>query len=315
MKTNRRMSTHSDAIRRLRALASDPQAQAEYAYTLLDVRTRRDELMAALEVVAGTPVSGVRPRLLVLYDHFAAQDGKRDRGAYVRSALLKALRPLVEPDDRELLLAAVTTYEYLPPAFDDAAGPLRAAGLIALNELDDELGRYHAVRLLADRENTEKMSGEPAITAAQALGVQHELTPLFLYAMGPAHPDYGEVMAECLRQLTAMPSAMVPSLIERHGGSDDAIVLLGLFDLLLGHVDGSQGLDFMADFLASTRQEDVYRYLVTTLVASGDPDLLAIVLASARYERDREKMTILARALALVEGDPAVDEVLEMINQ
>ena len=234
MKTNRRMSTHSDAIRRLRALASDPQAQAEYAYTLLDVRTRRDELMAALEVVAGTPVSGVRSRLLVLYDYFAAQDGKRDRGAYVRSALLKALRPLVEPDDRELLLAAVTTYEYLPPAFDDAAGPLRAAGLIALNELDDELGRYHAVRLLADRENTEKMSGEPAITAAQALGVQHELTPLFLYAMGPAHPDYGEVMAECLRQLTAMPSAMVPSLIERHGGSDDAIVLLGLFDLLFG---------------------------------------------------------------------------------
>ena len=71
----------------------------------------------------------------------------------------------------------------------------------------------------------------------------------------------------------------------------------------------------MADFLASTRREDVYRYLVTTLVASGDPGLLAIVLASARYERDREKMTILARALALVEGDPAVDEVLEMINQ
>jgi hypothetical protein len=43
--------------------------------------------------------------------------------------------------------------------------------------------------------------------------------------------------------------------------------------------------------------------------------LLAIMLASARYERDREKRAILARALALVEGDPAADEVLEIINQ
>jgi len=315
METSRRTSTQSDAIRRLRSLASNPQAQAEYACTLLAPRTRRDELMAALEAVASTPVPDARPRLLDLYDHFAAQEGKRDRGAYVRSALLKALRPLVEPGDRDLLLAAVTTYEYLPPAFDDAAGPLRAAGLIALSDVDDELGRYHAVRLLADRENTAKMSGEPAVTAAQVLGVQHELTPLFLYAMGPAHPDCSEVMAECLHQLTAMPSAMVPSLIERHGESDNAIVLLGLFDLLLGHEDGPQGLDFIADFLAATRREDVYRYLVTTLVASGSPGLLEIVLASARFERDREKMAILARALALVEGDPAVDEVLTMINQ
>ncbi len=312
---NRRTSVQSNAIRQLRALASDPQAQADYACALLEPRTRRDELMAALEVVASTPVLAARPRLLVLYDHFAAQDGRRDRGTYVRSALLKALRPLVEPGDRDLLLTAVTTYEDAPPAFDDDAGLLRAAGLIALNELDDELGRYHAVRLLADRENSEKMSGEPAVTAAQVLGAQHELTTLFFYAMRPAHPDYGEVTAECLRQLVALPPAMVPGLIERHGGSDSAIVLLGLFDLLLGHEDGPQGLDFIIDFLASTRREDVYRYLVTTLVASGAPGLLELVLASARYERDGEKMAILVRALALVEGDPAVDEVLTILNQ
>lgn len=304
----------NSALQQLHDLAPDARAQAEYALTLLTPRTRRDVLMAALDILAQTPTPAARISLLDLYAHFADQQGKRDPGAYVRSAVLQALRPTVEPGDRDTLLTAVTTYEYSPPDFTDDASLLRAAGLIALSDVDDELSRYHAVRLLADMENTERMSGEPAVTAAQVLGAQHELTPLFFYAMRPAHPDYGEVMAESLRQLTALPPAMIPTLVARHDESEDAIILLGLFDLLLGHESGPQEIDYINDFLAATRQYDVYRYLVTAMIASGNQTLLNTLLASARYERDKEKITILTRALALMAGNPAVDEVIELIG-
>lgn len=303
----------NSALQQLHDLAPDVCAQAEYALTLLAPRTRRDALMAALDVLAQTPTPAARIPLLDLYAHFADQQGKRDPGAYVRSAVLQALRPMVEPGDRDLLLIAVTTYEYSPPDFTDDACLLRAAGLIALSDVDDELSRYHAVRLLADMENTEKMSGEPAVTAALVLGAQHELTPLFFYAMRPAHADYGEVMADSLRQLTALPPAMIPGLLVRHGESEDAIVLLGLFDLLLAHESGPQGIDYINDFLAATRQYDVYRYLVTAMIASGNQTLLNTLLASARYERDKEKITILTRALALMAGNRAVDEVMDWL--
>jgi hypothetical protein len=42
-------------------------------------------------------------------------------------------------------------------------------------------------------------------------------------------------VAECLRSLTDLPASLLPSLVERFRESDDEIVLLGLFDLLLAH--------------------------------------------------------------------------------
>lgn len=292
----------------------DPKAQTDAAIGLLKPRTRRDVLMAALEVLAQTPSPASRPALINLYAHFADQQGKRDQAGYIRRGVLEALRSVAKPADTTLLLAAVNTYEFPPPSFTDDAGPLRAAALVVLTEVDDELSRFHAARLLADGEHTEEMSGEPGVTAARVLGAQQELTALFLYAAQPSRVVHNEVLAECLRQLTGLPEPMVASLITRHGEADDAIILLGLFDLLLSHEDGPTGIDYINDFLATTLHYDVYRYLVTAMIASGDGNLLNTVLASARYEGEPEKVAILIRALALMAGSSAVDETIEILD-
>ena len=110
--------------------------------------------------------------------------------------MVDALRPIALPADVKLALAAVETYQFMP---DDQAQTLRASGLLLLNDLDEPLAPYHAVRLLADPHVT-PMSGEPSITAVRVLASQDELTPLYLYVLqssghGEYHPSPGSACA------------------------------------------------------------------------------------------------------------------------
>lgn len=249
-----------------------------------------------------------------MYAYYTRHGDARDPSAFTRGAIVQALRQIILPVDRPLLVQATETYVFPPPAFKEEGAPLRSAALLALNEIDDPLARYHAVRLLAN-EHTDPMSGEPALTAARLLGTQEEGLPLYFYAMHAAAAVYPEVAAECLRHLTLLPATLIPGLVERFASNASSMVLVGLFDLLLNHRAGPQGMDFLRDFLRSTLQLDVYRYLVTTIIASGQEKLLAELLAAARFEQRREKIAILCEALPLLPANPEITTLLAQLNR
>ena len=248
----------------LRHLAADPKAQAAYALALLRPDQPRQVLQAALAVLEETPAPAARPPLLSLYAHLAADSRKRDAGAFLRRAVVDALRPIALPADVTLALDAVTAYQFMP---DDQAQTLRASGLLLLNDLDETLARFHAVRLLADP-HTNPMSGEPALTAVRVLTSQDELASLYLYALqSSGHGPLAPIAAECLRSLTALPPPLIGTLVE-HFHDAGAVAQIGLLDLLIDHQDGPQAVEYLAGLLAKPPDLDVYRYLAIALLSS-----------------------------------------------
>jgi hypothetical protein len=277
----------------LRGLAESPDEQAAYALRLVERQRNVEVVLAALAVLMKRDDPALRPLYLRRYAYYDSNGVRRDPGGTLRIALLKALRSYVLPEDAPLAERAATTYEYL---YGEAAGDLRAAGLLVLNEADDRLAGYHCVRLLTD-EHTSLLSGEPALTAARLLAAQGQLLPLYAY-VSRAERGVSDVVAESLRSLSPMPASLLPPLVERYRASDDEIVLLGLFDLLLAHETHADYTGFIFDFLRATPLLNIYRYLVNTLVASRDNALIAALEQLAAAETNRDKAETLREALA-----------------
>lgn len=297
----------------LRALAGDPAAQAAYAITLLAPAAGRPAHMAALDVLRKQPTSDARAALVTLYEHLAANGPKRDAGAFLRRAIVEALRPVALPADAALLANAASTVERMPPFFKDEAVGLRAAALLALNEVDAELAAFHATRLLVD-EHADPMSGEPGVSAARVLGSQGALLPLYLLACQPTPPAPAEVVAECLRNLTGLPVSLVSVLVERYRETGSAALLIGLYDLLANHRAGPQALPFLEGELARRKDPDLYRYLLVALLSARKEALNAVVLAASQMETDPRKVAILLESLAVFDLGPAGAELARKLN-
>ena len=166
-----------------------------------------------------------------------------------------------------------------------------------LDEVDDGLAGFHAVRLLTDQ-YTDIMSGEPALTAVRVLAAQGQFLPLYAYVSREGE-GVGDVVAESLRSLTALPVSLLPALVERYAESRDELVLLGLFDLLLAHPARAAYLEYVFAFLEETRLHNIYRYLVSALVAERNADTIGRLERVARGERDPAKKGMLDEALRL----------------
>ena len=281
-------------IARLRDLAASPDEQGTYALGLVEQDSNVDVVIAALDVLGRRADPAVRPVLLRRYTYYDRDGSRRDPAGTIRIAILRVLRPLSMPEDAALFEQAASTYEYL---YGEATGDLRAAGLLALSEVDATRAGFHAVRLLTD-EHTSAMSGEPALTAARFLAASEQVLPLYAYILrdGPAVSD---VTAEALRSLTTVPAALLPALVARYRDSEDEIVLLGLFDLLLAHPNRAEFHRFIVEFLRTTRLHAIHRYLASAIVAARDATLIAELTAMEKVERDPQKREALHGALAL----------------
>lgn len=299
-----KQSASQEQLLRLRELSFDPAAQAAHAATLLDARHGAEVIITVLQILTRTPYAAARPGLWALYDHYSGRGQQQDSAAYLRSAIVRALREVILPDDLPRLANVAATYVFPPPQFKEEGSMLRSAALAALNELDDDLGRYHAVRLLAN-EHTDAMSGEPALTAAKVLAARGEILPLYFYVMQDGARVLPEVVSACLGNLTALRTDLLPELLARftdrnHDHEPNEIILVGLFDLLLNHDDGPQALDFIATFLQTSNQLDAYRYLTVTMATSGRNELRDLLLDQAGATTSREKALILRDALKLL---------------
>jgi hypothetical protein len=285
-------------LHHLQSLATDSDAQAAYAVTLVTRKQPRNVQQMALRVLAKNPTLAARPVLLEHYGWFMGDGPKRDPGAYVRGAVLAALRPIVHPDDLALAVQAVLTYEFLPPEFREEGALLRAGGILIVADLDDRIARFLAARLLGDEFN-EKMSGEPGLTAIRVLASFDETLPLYQYAVGNATGKLPELVSECLRSLTSLPVLLVPPLVERFAAEENPAIKIGLWDLLIQHQAGPQELSVLARALARESDLDILRYLAIGMLTTHHTVLVDLVRQQARREKDRHRLVVLREVLGI----------------
>jgi hypothetical protein len=283
-------------LHHLQSLVNDPAAQAAYAVSLVNRKQPRNIQQMALRVLAKNPTLAARPVLLEHYGWFMADGPKQDPGAYVRGAVLAALRPIAHPDDLALAVQAALTYEFLPPGPKEEGALLRAGGLLIVADLDDRLARFLAARILGDAFN-EPMSGEPGLTAIRVLVSLDETVPLYQYAMGSAAGKLPELVSECLRNLTGLPVALVPPLVEHFAAIDAAAIKIGLWDLLMQHQAGPQELPRLARALAKESDLDILRYLAIGMLTTHHAALIDLVQQQSRREKDRHRLAVLREAL------------------
>lgn len=300
-------------LQRLRELAAAPEARAEYAATLLQPKFGLEVVRAALRVLINQPYLAARPALVRLFDHYATQGVNRDPGTYVRSEIVRALRPICEPADVPLLERACLTYEFPAPAFKEEAGMLRSGALVTLAEVDDVRSRYHATRLLADP-LTDPMSGEPALTAIQVLVAQGELLPLYFYVTQDQSRMHSEVASVCLRSLGALPAEAVPPLVACYAECTNPVLLVGLTDLLLEHASLEISRETLARLLIEVKDTDLYRYLTTAMLAAGNADVRQLVLDAANGILEKAKQNVLVEVLADAGDSQDVREVLAALQ-
>jgi hypothetical protein len=293
-------------LEQLRALRAMPAARAAYAATLLQSRYGLEVVRSALQALIDHPDAAARPALHTLYDYYAANGVTRDAGTYVRSMIVRALRPICIPADLPLLAGALTTYEFPPPAFQEEAALLRAGALVTLVEVDDMQARYHATRLLADP-HTDRMSGQPALTAAGVLAAQGELLPLYFYVTQALDQMHAEVAAACLRGLGGLPPEALEPLPQHFADCVQPVILVGLIDLLLEHPELAAAQRALADLLLRVVDPDLYRYLATVLLVSHLPELRQLPLDAAASIRNPAQQQVLWAVLE--EGGDHADVV------
>jgi HEAT repeat protein len=288
-------------LQRLRELAGEPEARSEYAATLLLPKFGLEVVRAALRVLVARPHLPARAALIRLFEHYATQGVTRDPGSYVRSEIVRALRPICEPADVALLEQALLTYEFPAPAFKEEAALLRSGALVVLAEVDDVRARYHATRLLADP-LTDPMSGEPALTAVSVLAAQGELLPLYFFVTQEQTRMHAEVASVCLRNLGALPAEAVPPLVACYEKCTDPLLLVGLVDLLVQHPDLTISQEKLARLMVEVKDLDLYRYLAAALLAAGKISLRRLVLEAASGIVEHGKQGVLVDVLKEV-GD------------
>ncbi len=296
----RKPSAHAEAsgqIAALTALAGDPAAQRAEAIRLVETSRHLEIVRAALLVLQHAEDPSLHPLLHATYDRYDGAPERSDSGGIIRAATIRALRPIVHPDDEPLLHRALRTYQML--GLYELCAELRTAGLLALNDLDPDLAALYAARFLTDPRNSN--AGEPALSAIRLLAAQQNLGPVLSVASWDTVASFsggnGEIIGEALRNLTGLPVSMMPLLIERHRKSEDEQVLLGLYDLLLAHPARAAWHDEIVDFLRTTPLLDLYGLVATQIVVTRDEALIGALRDLAATEREPRRAQLLAHAL------------------
>ena len=142
------------------------------------------------------------------------------------------------------------------------------------------------------------MSGEPALTAVRVLAAGGNELPLHAYVFA-GEGTLSEVTAECLRNLVLIPDTLLQPIIDTFIGSKEQIVLLGLFDLLLNHASRDEFTELILTFLSKTTLVEIFRFVVSELVAQGDELILEELATMANFETNRDKEEILRQALKI----------------
>lgn len=253
-----------------------------------------DTVRRAIGMIGDAEDPAFRDELKQKYDWCDAQPEKRDGGGYIRAAIVRALRPISDPTDVDLFQRAMSSYEI--DGAMELDGDLRAAGLLAMNDIDPDLAANWAARLVLDPQMT--FSGDPANTAIRLLASHGNLAPIFgLVSWGEARTD---VLAEGLRNLVELQNELLPILVDRYLDNDDEQIILGLFDLLLAHRSRDSWTSAIEHWFRTTTVMDLYGIVAIQMVASRSEPLITMLRNLRELEIDAMRVSMLDQALELV---------------
>lgn len=269
------------------------EERIEAAVMMLNTARDLEIVRFAIDILRNAEQVQYRDDLLAKYAWCRAQPQRRDGGGFIRSAIIRALIPISSPADTAVFQEAILTYEMDGPI--EVCGDLRAAGLIALNDLDPNLASNYAARFLLDPQFT--FSGEPITTAIKLLASHDDLAPIFaVVSWGAGRSD---VIAEGLRNLTRLRDDLLPMLVERFIENEDEQIILGLFELLLGHRTRDSWVTTIESWFRTTTVMDLYGIVALQVVGSRSEVLITMLRELRNNEFDRLRQDMLDQALAL----------------
>lgn len=287
--------THRLSIRDVRDQLDVLSGQEQIDSAVVTMNASRDlEIVRfVIDILREAESPALRDAFVTKYEWCDDQPHRRDGGGFIRAALVRALKPISSPEDSSLFQRAILTYEMDGPT--EVCGDLRAAGILALNEVDPDLAANHAARFLLDPQFT--FSGEPITTAIRLLASHGNLAPIFgAVSWGVGRSD---VIAEGLRNLVELKADLLPILIDRYIESEDEQIVLGLFELLLGHHTRDTWVTTMEEWFRATTVMDLYGIVAIQVVGSRSETLINMLRHLRNNEFDRLRQGMLDQALAL----------------
>jgi hypothetical protein len=285
-----RRTSHDDRAE-LQHLEGDERLRA--AARIMHESHDLDMVRTAIGVIGEAESPEWRGDLIAKYEWCETQPVRRDGGGYIRAALVRALRPVSDTSDAALFQCAMNTYEIDNTL--EFCGDLRAVGLLAMNGIDPSLATNWAARLMLDPQVT--FSGDPARIAIRLLASHGILAPIF--GMVSWEQGRNDVLAEGLRNLTGLHVDLLPMLVERYIGNEDEQVILGLFDLLLGHITRDMWCDEIERWFRTTTVMDLYGVVAIQVVTSRSEALITMLHNLREEEIDLLRRGMLDQALAL----------------
>jgi hypothetical protein len=293
----------------------DPDEARTLALELLDSSKRREMVDAALRTLeeadlddAARPV--LRRKTWHYFDH-----NREDAGALIRETLLRMLVKIGHPDERDLYLRGLATYEIVP-MMGEVTQNLRAVSLVGLAQNEPELALTHATRLLCELDSTSQFNGEPAVTAINLLsqrGQAHTIYAfLLLGGLDALEVGQNEVVGRALESLGAdFPVTLFQQLIDIFLPRDRAVVSMGIITHIVDH-RVRELYNVIDHIMKDTRHDELHHYGAVVLAASRDEELIERLYMLAKISPPH-RLANFIEAVELVPGDEK-NELLEWLR-
>jgi hypothetical protein len=294
----------------------DPHEAHRLALELLDSSKRREMIDAALRTLEQADLDDTaRPTLRRKTWHYFDHN-REDAGALIRETLLRMLVKIGHPEERDLYLRGLATYEIVP-MMGEVTQNLRAVSLVGLAQNEPELALTHATRLLCELDSTSQFTGEPAITAINLLSQRRQAHTIYAFlllgGLDALEVGQNEVVGRALESLGAdFPIHLFQQLIEVFLPRDRAVVSMGIITHIVDN-RVRELYDVVDSIMKDTRHDELHHYGAIMLAASRNDELVNRLYALAKISPPHRIATFI-EALELVPGEEKND-LLEWLKE
>lgn len=284
---------------------TNPITARDLALELLDTSKRRELIDAALNTLENSALDdSARPVLRRKTWHYF-EHHREDAGALIREKLLRMLIDIGHPDEHDLYLRGLATYEIVP-MMGEVTQNIRAVSLIGLAANEPDLALTHATRLLCEIDSTSQFNGEPAVTAINLLSKARQTQPIYAFLMlgglDALEAGQNEVVGRALESLGAdFPVALFRELVNLFLPRDRAVVSMGLVTHIVDHKVHDL-YDTVDEIIRNTRHDELHHYAAVMLAASRDDELVERLYTLAKLSPPH-RLANFIEALELVPGE------------
>lgn len=295
----------AEALQQLREVG-DPTTAYHLALELLAEQRQRDVIDAALRTLEHSDLDdAARPVLRSAFTYYADHP-TRDSGALIREKIIRLLVSLGHPDDGDIFLRGIQTYERQPVR--DVTQNVRTVALIGLSVVQPALSHLYATRFLSELDDSSPFNSEPIMTAITLLEKHEVIAPIYQFllvsGLDALEAGHNEIVGKALESLGKdFPVALYADLIEIFAGRDRALVNMGIISHIVDYRVETLYAK-LETIITSTRHHELHHYGVVMLAAARDETLKALLFRLVKTSPQR-RIENFVEALALLPDEEA----------